>query len=63
MVLFKTISLFENVKLEVRSEISNIFNSPIFNNPGIDFAAPATFGVISSAGGNRTIQVGGKLRW
>jgi len=63
MVLFKTISLFENVKLEVRSEISNIFNSPIFNNPGIDLAAPATFGVISSAGGNRTIQVGGKLRW
>jgi hypothetical protein len=63
VVLFKTISLFENVKFEVRGEISNIFNSPIFNNPGVDFAAPATFGVISSAGGNRSIQVGGKLRW
>ncbi len=63
LTVFKAFRLVEEVKLEIRSEINNIFNSPQFANPATNLASKATFGVISSAGGLRTFQVGAKLRF
>jgi hypothetical protein len=63
LTLFKMFKLYEDVQLELRSEIDNVFNSPQFDNPTTNLANRSTFGVISSAGGNRTIQVGAKIRF
>jgi hypothetical protein len=68
LTIFKTFSIVEKVKLEIRSEINNVFNSPQFANPinssgALNLASKATFGVINSAGGSRTFQVGAKLRF
>ena len=63
LTLFKTFNLAEKVKLEIRSEMNNLFNSPQFGTPTTNLASKATFGVITSAGGNRAIQVGAKLKF
>jgi hypothetical protein len=63
VTLFKIFSIFEKAKFELRGEINNPFNSPIFSSPGTNLSSPTTFGVINSAGGSRTITVGGKLRF
>ena len=63
LTVFKTFSLAEKLKLELRSEINNIFNSPQFDNPATNLASKATFGVINDAGGSRTFQVGAKIRF
>jgi hypothetical protein len=63
LTVFKTFSLVEKVKLEIRSEINNIFNSPQFDNPATNLASKATFGVINNAGGSRVFQVGAKLKF
>jgi hypothetical protein len=63
LTVFKTFNLVEKVKLELRSEINNIFNSPQFANPATNLASKATFGVINSAGGSRVFQVGAKLKF
>ncbi|MCI0389717.1 MAG: carboxypeptidase-like regulatory domain-containing protein [Acidobacteria bacterium] len=63
LTIFKTFSLTEKVKFEIRSEINNIFNSPQFDNPATNLASKATFGVINNAGGSRAFQVGAKLKF
>lgn len=41
------------------AEIVNVFNSLQFNNPGLNLASPASFGVITSQGNTpRQIQLG-----
>ena len=57
------ISLAKNVDfrparfVQVRMELFNAFNHPNFGLPGHTFGAP-DFGVVSSASGGRTIQLG-----
>jgi hypothetical protein len=53
--VFKTLSLKEIGKLELRSEFFNLFNTPQFNNPNATVGTP-TFGTISSAGSPTTLQ-------
>lgn len=58
--VFKTFPIGERFKLEARMESANVLNSPNFGAPGTNLNALATFGVITSAGGNRSMQ--GALR-
>ncbi len=62
--LFKNFRLFEDVSLELRAEIRNPFNSPLFSNPVTNISG-ANFGVIEStvANSERNILVGAKLRF
>ena len=43
--------------IQLRVELFNAFNHPNFGLPGHTFGAP-DFGVVSSASGGRTIQLG-----
>jgi len=61
--LFKTFTIFENLRFELRGQFNNVFNSPQFDNPQTNLGSLATFGQITGAGGNRTIQVGAKIRF
>ncbi|HEY2934169.1 MAG TPA: carboxypeptidase-like regulatory domain-containing protein [Acidobacteriota bacterium] len=63
LTLFKAFNLHEDIKLELRSEIAGVFNKPQFGNPATNLANRSTFGMINSARGNRTVQVGAKLRF
>jgi hypothetical protein len=58
--VFKVFPLGERFKLEARMEGANVLNRPNFGSPGTNLNALATFGVITSAGGNRSMQ--GALR-
>ena len=55
--LQKRISLTERTKLVVRAEGFNIANRTQAGNPGTNWSAPASFGLINS-GLNRTIGTG-----
>jgi hypothetical protein len=68
LTVFKTFQIVEKLRFELRSEINNIFNSPQFDNPinnngALNLASKATFGMINSAGGSRTFQIGAKLKF
>jgi hypothetical protein len=59
--LFKTFSLHERLKLQIKMEANSITNTPNFGTPGLNMSQPATFGVITSAGGNRSMQGSARL--
>ena len=59
--LFKSFTLRERLHLEARLESSNFTNTPGFSAPGTNMSNRATFGVISSAGGGRSLQAGARL--
>ena len=48
------------MQLEFRGEASSITNTPQWNNPDTGIGN-STFGYITGAGGNRTIQLGAKI--
>jgi hypothetical protein len=58
--LFKTFRLLERLRLEARMEATGVTNTPVFSAPGTNMSSPTTFGVITSAGGSRSMQ--GSLR-
>jgi hypothetical protein len=47
-LLFKSFSLREQVKLEVRMEATGATNTPDLNEPGANMNQSPTFGVITS---------------
>lgn len=59
--LFKNFRPTEKVNFQFRAEAFNFTNSPTWANPGNTVNNPATFGIITSASGNRTVQLGLKL--
>ncbi|MSV29607.1 MAG: hypothetical protein EXQ52_12815 [Bryobacterales bacterium] len=59
--LFKMFALRERLKAEIRLESSSLTNTPNFDAPGTNLSNTATFGVITSAGGNRSMQAGARL--
>jgi hypothetical protein len=63
ITLTKSIVLAERWKVELRALASSPFNHPSFDNPATNLASPATFGVITGAGGTRTVTFGAKLRF
>jgi hypothetical protein len=61
LALSKVVRVSERVKLQIRAEASNFTNSPSWGDPGTDMSNPATFGVIQSGGGGRSIQMSARL--
>ena len=61
--LAKNTRFRENLNLQLRMEAFSVFNHPLFNNPNANISNLATVGTISSAGGNRTVQLGAKLQF
>jgi hypothetical protein len=53
---FKTIPLRERLRLEIRLDATGLTNTPNFAAPGTNMSQAATFGVITSAGGSRSMQ-------
>ena len=60
LAIHREFILKEEVRLQFRAESFNITNTPAFSAPGASFGS-ATFGVISSAGLGRNIQLALKL--
>jgi len=58
--ILRTFSLSENKKLQLRGEFFNTFNHPNFGVPGRVLGS-AGFGIVSSAGPGRTIQLGARF--
>ncbi|MGH9485128.1 MAG: hypothetical protein ACRD1F_08730, partial [Terriglobales bacterium] len=61
--LGKSTQLTERYSLEYTLQAFNIFNHPIWNNPrlGLFGSSPASFGVLTSKSGNRTVEMGLRL--
>jgi hypothetical protein len=60
--MIKHFILRENMRLDFRAEIFNLFNHPQFGLPNSDFNAPQTFGTINSTVNNpRLVQFALKL--
>jgi hypothetical protein len=58
--LFKIVRMRENVRLQIRGEFFNIFNRVNFGLPGSTVGTP-TYGIITSAGDARVIQLALRL--
>lgn len=58
--LMKTVPLGGSMRFQFRAEIFNVFNTVNYGNPNGSFLSPG-FGMITSAGSMRQMQLGGKL--
>ncbi len=58
--LGKSTSLTERVSMIYTLQMFNVLNHPTWNDPGLSLfgAGPANFGVLTSKGGNRTLEMG-----
>ncbi|HSL21539.1 MAG TPA: TonB-dependent receptor [Vicinamibacterales bacterium] len=63
MAIVRNIRMFRDQRLQLRFELYNITNNTYAGSPGLSLASPGTFGLISSVGGNRSIQVAAKYLW
>jgi hypothetical protein len=61
--LFKVINFTERYNLEIRGEAFGITNTPQFSNPGTSITSSSNFGIITGAGGGRTLQLGMKFNF
>jgi hypothetical protein len=61
LALAKDVQLWERLKLQLRCEASNFTNSVTWGNPGTNMSNQATFGVITSGGGGRSIQMSARM--
>jgi hypothetical protein len=58
--LFKQFRITERTQIELRGEAFSITNTPQWNNPDTGIGN-RTFGFITGAGGNRSVQLGAKI--
>jgi hypothetical protein len=59
--LFRQFGVFETVKFQLRGEVTNVFNFVNLGGPSTSMTS-GTYGQITgSGGGQRIIQVGGRL--
>ncbi len=61
LALSKDVKIWEKLKVQFRCEASNFINSVSWGNPGTNMSNQATFGVISSGGGGRSIQMSARV--
>jgi len=59
--MFKHFKFREKLDTQIRAEAFNFFNHPTWSSPGLAVNSPGTFGVITSANGNRTMQLAVKV--
>ena len=60
--LAKSNKLGNNLKVDLRVEVFNLFNRVVFGAPGVNFSSGQTFGVISTqVNSPRRVQLGAKL--
>ena len=59
--LFKNFKPIEKMNIQFRAEAFNFTNSPTWSAPGTTVNNPSTFGIVTSASGNRTVQLALKL--
>ena len=59
--LTKAVRIWERLKLQFRGEANNFTNSPSWGSPGTNMSEASTFGVITSGGGGRNIQMSARL--
>jgi hypothetical protein len=59
--MFKHFKFRERLDAQLRLEAFNFFNHPTWGLPGTAVNSPGTFGVITTANGNRTMQVAMKV--
>lgn len=57
----KNMNITEDVRFQLRIDATNATNSVHWGNPGTNMSSAATFGVITSGGGGRGMQVGARL--
>jgi hypothetical protein len=60
--VFRSFKVGERLSLQVRGESFSTVNTPAWNNPDTNINNK-TFGYITGAGGNRTVQLGTKVIW
>ena len=58
--LFKQFKIGERLNVQLRGESFSVVNTPNWNNPDTNIGN-STFGYITGAGGNRTVQLGMKV--
>jgi len=61
MSLAKHLPIRERANIELRLDAFSAFNHPTFGNPNATITNTAAVGRITSAGGNRTVQIGAKF--
>ena len=61
--VFKGFKFREKLTAQIRAEAFNGFNHPTWGNPGLTVNQPGTFGIISGANGNRTMQLALKVNY
>jgi hypothetical protein len=61
--LFKTFRPTEKVTVQFRAEAFNFTNSPTWSAPGTTVNNPSTFGIVTSASGNRTMRLALRLNY
>ena len=49
---FRSVPFSDTKRLELRWEMFNLFNTPLYGRPGQSVSNPATFGRISSTAGD-----------
>ena len=62
MNLLKRVSLDEIREFEVRFDVVNVLNHPVFGNPNVDINS-ASFGRISTAGDGRKVTIGARVNF
>jgi hypothetical protein len=62
MNLLKKVAVSENKEFEVRVDMVNVLNHPVFGNPNVDINS-ASFGRISTAGDGRRFTIGARLNF
>jgi len=60
--IFRNFKIMERMNFQLRGEFFNVTNSAHFNNPTGTFGNPS-FGSVTSAYGERRIQIGGKIEF
>ncbi len=60
--VFRSFKIGERLSLQFRGESFSTVNTPAWNNPDTNINNK-TFGYITGAGGNRTMQLGTKVIW
>lgn len=61
--VLKDVKIHEKWKLRIRAEVTNFTNTPSWGDPGTNMSNPATFGVIQSGGGGRSMQMSARLEF